>query len=92
MEGLRPALWKAYPAEDLDDDPTIQEYRRARIELLRRGETQWGHDGRHNGSGRDDCPRWLHHHHDIRCEYPTLLECDEAGVEYRPPGQWGSRR
>jgi hypothetical protein len=35
-----------------------------RIERLRRGDWQFGHQGRHNGVGTEECPRELHHHHD----------------------------
>lgn len=52
-----------------------------RIEYLRRGYNQFGHAGRHQGSGRPDCPRELHHHHDVFCEYPTEAELVEAGID-----------
>lgn len=54
-----------------------------RVEFLRRGETQWGHDGRHSGDGSPGCPRQYHHHHDVRCDWPTRAECEEAGVPFR---------
>jgi hypothetical protein len=76
--------------------------RQQRIELLRQGETQWGHSGTHRGVpdpsgewlghgfyGDPDCPPWRHHHHDIKCVRPLLSECIEAGVEWRRT--WDSR-
>jgi hypothetical protein len=33
-------------------------------------QTQYGHGGRHHGTGAPDCPRELHHHHDERCVSP----------------------
>lgn len=68
-----------------------REYREVRIEALKRGRLQWGHDGRHHGRyGDPDCPRELHHHHDDYCELPTLGEVAAAGVEV-PEGGWHSR-
>jgi len=47
---------------------------------------QRGHDGRHHGIGTPECPRHLHHHHDIRCN-PGLdwivVGC-ESGKNRRP--------
>lgn len=40
---------------------------------------QFGHAGRHNGSGAPDCPRTLHHHHDEFCQLPTMAEWALAG-------------
>jgi hypothetical protein len=35
---------------------------------------QYGHEGRHHGTGAPDCPRELHHHHDERCTPPGVGE------------------
>lgn len=68
-----------------------REYRQKRIDALKRGRTQWGHHGRHEGDGTPDCPRGWHHHEDEFCEYPTLEECLEAGVVYLQVSEWGRR-
>jgi hypothetical protein len=34
------------------------------------GQTQYGHEGQHHGTGAPGCPRELHHHHDERCVSP----------------------
>jgi hypothetical protein len=52
-----------------------------RIERLRRGDWQFGHQGRHNGVGTEECPRELHHHHDEFCDSPTDVELRAAGIE-----------
>lgn len=52
--------------------------RAARIERLRH-DTQFGHAGRHHGTGAPDCPRELHHHHDWFCQQPTPYEWAAAG-------------
>jgi hypothetical protein len=62
-----------------------------RVDALRLGRTQWGCNGRHHGNGSPDCPRELHHHHDMFCEPPSKDECAEAGVAYRKPWEWGRR-
>jgi protein gp37 len=47
---------------------------------------QWGHAGRHHGSGAPDCPRDLHHHHDDRCRFPLdwVVVGGESGLASRP--------
>lgn len=42
---------------------------------------QFGCDGRHKGSGSPDCPRRLHHHHDMFCDIPSPAELMLAGVD-----------
>ena len=69
---------------------TMVEYHEVRIEALKRGRTQWGHQGRHHGNGSPDCPRELHHHHDDFCQLPYPAEIAAAGVEV-PEGGWHSR-
>lgn len=61
-----------------------------RIDALKRGEVQWGHQGRHNGVGTKECPKELHHHHDFRCKLPTPLELFTANVK-EPDNGWQSR-
>ena len=58
---------------------------RIRSELV----PQFGHDGRHHGTGAPDCPRELHHHHDMFCRPPTRLEWTLAGRTDEI--KWGSR-
>ena len=50
---------------------------------------QFGHDGRHRGYGAPDCPRTLHHHHDMLCPLPTREEWAAAGRTGEPV--WRSR-
>jgi len=50
---------------------------------------QFGHAGRHHGNGRPDCPRELHHHHDVLCLLPTPEEWAAAGRTDELV--WGSR-
>jgi protein gp37 len=47
---------------------------------------QYGHDGRHHGTGEPGCPRWLHHHHDERCRFPIdwCVAGGESGPGARP--------
>lgn len=52
-----------------------------RIEKLRRGDWQFGHVGEHHGIGSEDCPRYLHHHHDEFCDLPTETELWIAGID-----------
>lgn len=52
----------------------------ARIDRLINGGAQFGHAGRHHGNGTPDCPRELHHHHDIFCTPPTDKELRLAGM------------
>ena len=53
----------------------------ARIEKLKRGDWQFGHAGRHRGTGAPDCPRDSHHHHDEFCDLPTDEELEAAGID-----------
>lgn len=55
--------------------------REARIQKLKRGDLGFGCRGMHHGNGSPDCPRRLHHHHDIFCALPTDEELREAGVD-----------
>lgn len=63
------------------NDSKEQMDRIARIERLKRGNWQFGHDGMHGGIGTDDCPIELHHHCDIFCKRPSKLELIEAGID-----------
>jgi hypothetical protein len=54
--------------------------RQLRVERLRH-DNQFGCHGRHHGNGGPDCPRQLHHHHDIFCIPPSQSEWSEAGRE-----------
>jgi hypothetical protein len=51
------------------------------VERLKRGDWQFGHAGRHHGTGAPDCPRELHHHHDEFCSRPTMAELRAAGID-----------
>lgn len=83
--GSQPITWLYEQPEETDSEIVAR-----RVEALRNGCTQWGHDGAHHGtSGDPTCPSFLHHHHDDRCALPTRRECEMAGVEYRT--RWGSR-
>lgn len=57
------------PLEEMDERTA------ARVKRIQ-GEPypQFGHEGRHHGSGAPGCPRGLHHHHDWYCEQPTPWE------------------
>lgn len=57
--------------------------RQARIDRLRRGNWQFGHDGRHHGNGSPECPLALHHHHDEFCSLPAPYELFEAGISLK---------
>ena len=76
--------------EDWETEPDIwpfHHYRKSRIDWLEFGPQQFGHGGRHNGTGTLYCPRRLHHHCDIFCEMPTLDEIIMAGLDpkiFRP--------
>ena len=52
---------------------------------LRHANVQWGHGGRHHGTGTKECPRELHHHHDERCRFPIdwVIAGGESGPGYR---------
>jgi hypothetical protein len=50
------------------------------VQRLQMGDWSFGHAGRHHGNGSEDCPRWLHHHHDEFCSRPTVLELMAAGI------------
>jgi hypothetical protein len=52
-----------------------------RIKRLKDGDWQFGHGGTHHGVGTEDCPKWLHHHHDEFCALPTDLELMTAGID-----------
>ena len=62
-----------------------------RIEALKEGRIQWGHDGTHHGTGTTECPTERHHHHDVYCAMPTAYEMAMAGVQM-PDGGWHTRR
>lgn len=47
---------------------------------LTRGDWQFGCAGRHREIGTKDCPRELHHHHDVLCASPTKRELRQAGI------------
>lgn len=85
--GSRTITWISTEA---DTAPTDADAVHERVEALRRGQDQWGHDGAHHGrQGDPECPAYLHHHHDYRCALPTRDECAAAGVQYRE--RWASR-
>ncbi len=65
-----------------------EEFIRLRVEHIEKS-GQFGCDGRHQGNGSPDCPRVLHHHHDMFCRPPTPYEWALAGKT----GEivWGSR-
>lgn len=52
---------------------------------LRNANVQWGHGGRHRGTGTKECPRESHHHHDERCWFPLdwVIAGGESGPGYR---------
>lgn len=54
-----------------------------RIERLKAGDWSFGHEGRHRGPGSEDCPRYMHHHHDAFCRWPTYAEVVAAGIDPR---------
>lgn len=55
--------------------------RHAVVAALKAGDYQFGHAGKHSGSGAKDCPRERHHHHDEFCQMPTLAELRAAGID-----------
>jgi hypothetical protein len=58
-------------------------YESARVLRLKSGDWQFGHGGRHNGVGTEECPKTLHHHCDDFCKSPSPLELMEAGINPR---------
>jgi protein gp37 len=55
------------------------------------GGVQWidgqrGCDGKHYGIGSNECPKWLHHHHDHRCQkgIDWVIVGGESGPGARP--------
>lgn len=53
------------------------------VARLRSGDLSFGHQGLHCGNGTENCPRQLHHHHDVFCDEPSIEELIEAGISPR---------